>query len=341
MTKPFLRPVQREDIETLDQFASQAGFGFTSLPKKREFLEKKLETTCLAFEGKESPNPHYLFGLDNGMGELCGVSGIAPKIGLSEPFYCYHNRPITLQSKTLKIEKTVDLLHFVKATHHPTELSSLFLFPSHRKKEWGRLLSFSRFLFIKNHRRRFSNLVIAQFRGYVDERGISPFWDAVGRPFFQMEYEEASSYRLSNPKVIEELFPKEPLFPLHLPEDAQNSIGMTHQETTPALKILQKEGFSPNGYFDLLDGGPHLSAHTDEILAIKESQILRLSEINKEPLEEQAILLGNLSLDFRACLSPLKRLNNEEAALDAETAKVLELELGDNFIFLPHQKEHP
>ena len=44
-----------------------------------------------------------------------------------------------------------------------------------------------------------------------------------------------------------------------------------------AMRMLEREGFSGEGYIDIFDGGPTMSAKTDEIRTIRDAQDLTLS----------------------------------------------------------------
>ena len=43
----------------------------------------------------------------------------------------------------------------------------------------GSLLARSRYLFIRQHRARFADRILAELRGVIDEAGGSPFWDGL------------------------------------------------------------------------------------------------------------------------------------------------------------------
>jgi arginine N-succinyltransferase len=55
-----------------------------------------------------------------------------------------------------------------------SEVGGLFLHPGERAGGLGMLLARSRYLFIKQHRKRFGDRVLAELRGVIDEAGGSP-----------------------------------------------------------------------------------------------------------------------------------------------------------------------
>ncbi|WP_215199060.1 arginine N-succinyltransferase, partial [Escherichia coli] len=56
---------------------------------------------------------------------------------------------------------------------------------------YAELNSRGRLLFMASHPERFADAVVVEIVGYSDEQGESPFWNAVGRNFFDLNYIEA------------------------------------------------------------------------------------------------------------------------------------------------------
>ncbi len=140
-------------------------------------------------------------------GQLVGISCIFSKVGGYEPFYAYKMVDRTIHCSALDATRHVTSLHLQKIHDGPTEIGSLFLRPEYRSKGRGRLLSLSRFAFIAAHPKRFSNEVIAEMRGVVHEDGTCPFWDAIARHFFEMDFPQADSLSTISKTFIEELMP--------------------------------------------------------------------------------------------------------------------------------------
>lgn len=72
----------------------------------------------------------------------------------------------------------------VTITPGSSELCTLFLDPEWRKEGNGYLLSKSRFMFMAAFRDKFNDKVVAEMRGVIDEHGYSPFWQSLGKRFF-------------------------------------------------------------------------------------------------------------------------------------------------------------
>ena len=56
---------------------------------------------------------------------------------------------------------------------------------------YAELNSRGRLLFMASHPERFADAVVVEIVGYSDEQGESPFWNAVGRNFFDLNYIKA------------------------------------------------------------------------------------------------------------------------------------------------------
>lgn len=323
-----IRPIQMQDLESLWEFANEAGFGFTTLPKNKSLIEEKIEKSLHSFSEKiEKPyHESYLFVLDR-EGTAIGCSGLFSRIGMSEPFYAYHLLPLHQECKLLNRAQEIDVIHFIKARKKPTELCTLFLKKQFRHSHFGRLLSLSRFLFIASNRNRFAPIVIAELRGYSDEQGNTPFYDAIARPFFKISFNEAVELRYAHPECIEELFPHHPIYVNLLTQEAQNTIGMLHHDTQPAMKLLENQGFKKSHYVDIFDAGPHLFAHTEDINAVKNSLLGKVAKIADKISDGQRALVSNTHLDFRGAIASIK-IEGKEVEIDRELAKALKLDVG-------------
>src|SRR3546814_14940523 len=75
-----------------------------------------------------------------------------------------------------------------------SEVGGLFLHPRERADGLGLLLAPRRYLFIRQHRARFGDRILAELRGVVVEAGASTFWDWVAGRFFGMTFQEADAF---------------------------------------------------------------------------------------------------------------------------------------------------
>lgn len=326
------RPIRETDLPALVALARSTGGGLTTLPPDEEFLEERILDAQRAFSPRvrKPGSEYYLFVLeDPATGEIVGTSGISARVGGFDPWYSYEVRTERHLHRPLKIEREIAVLHLKEEHRGPTEVCSLFLRADRRRGSNGRLLSLARFLFIAAFPRRFTEAIIAEMRGFVDESGKSPFWEAVGRKFFDFDFYRADVLSgLGEKEFIADLMPRHPIYVPLLPPDVQAVLGRVHRDTEPALALLRTEGFSPLGEIDIFDGGPLMRAARDDVRVIRQKRAVTVVDLAAADATAVPLLLANDRLDFRACVG---RVVEREGgiALDDATARALAIKVGD------------
>ncbi|MEC9365366.1 MAG: arginine N-succinyltransferase [Pseudomonadota bacterium] len=329
----YIRPIEADDLDALLQMARTAGAGFTSLPPDRDTLRAKVERSLASFaeDVREPGHQRYMFVLaESHTGEIGGCCAVEAACGLDEPFYNYHVGLTVHASRTLDVYTRVPTLYLSNDLTGTSVLCSLYLAPTFRESGIGHLLSKSRFLFIAGQRPRFADKIIAEMRGVSDETGRSPFWEGLGRHFFSIEYERAEHIvGQGNKACIAELMPTHPIYTTLLPPEAQQVMGRVHEQTAPALKLLEQEGFRYQRYIDIFDGGPTVEAPTAQVRSIRRSRLLRV-RIGEPAGRGLPHLVSNQSLGgFRCVLAPLTP-QQDSVSLTPELATTLGLAEGDN-----------
>ncbi|KIF58142.1 arginine N-succinyltransferase [Pseudomonas fluorescens] len=339
----IVRPVKVSDLPALMTLVEQAGPGFTTLPVNEDRLAHRVRWAQRAFaEQVERADADYLFVLEDDEQRVVGVSAMAGAVGLREPWYNYRLGVTVSSAPDLGIQRQIPTLFLNNELTGQSELCSLFLRHDQRNGSNGRLLSLGRLLFVAEFPHLFGEKMIAELRGSADENGCSPFWDSLGRHFFQMDFTHADHLSgLGNKAFIAELMPRQPLYTCLLTEQAQAAIGQTHPNTQPALKILQAEGFAHQGYIDIFDGGPVIEAPIRSIRTVRDSLELTLS-LGTPDEQAPLWLIHNRRLEnCRITVAP-GRLVGNSLVVDRLTAKRLQLQPGNSVraVLLPHQQQH-
>ncbi|MEZ5509546.1 MAG: arginine N-succinyltransferase [Gammaproteobacteria bacterium] len=280
----IVRIAHPEDLPALEALAHSSGGGLTTLPLDREVLARKLQradTTWRTLQGND--DGLFLFVLEDvRSGKVVGVSGIETAVGLTQPWYTYSVGLIVHASTELNIHHRYPTLFLTNDHTGCSELCSLFLHPDYRRFQAGALLSKARFLFMAQQRNLFADKTIAELRGVINRQGVSPFWESLGRHFFEMDFSDADYLSaVSNKQFIAELMPRYPFYTHLLPADAQAVIGCEHRDTTPARRMLEQEGFRYEGYVDIFDAGPTVETYTDQIRALQDSRLLLPAELQQ------------------------------------------------------------
>jgi arginine N-succinyltransferase len=327
----LVRPVRLDDLDSLIALASRGGFGLTSLPKTRDLLDRRIHESLNSFgkTGEESRRGLYVFVMeDSETGAVVGTSCIMSKAGATEPFYAYKLQTSLHESETLSIRKEIQTLNLIVAHDGPSEIGGLFLAPEYRKHGAGRLLSLARFLFMVEHSQQFQPRVIAEMRGVVDDQGTSPFWEALGRHFFDMDYPKADYLTLVDKRFIADLMPTCPIYVPLLPKAAQEVIGEVHEQTRPALKLLKDEGFEFSGLVDIFEAGPVIHCKLNDIRIVRESRRGTVEQTALEGIQSTPFLVVTVDKDFRACVGPLE-VSDDGIKTNADVARILGLSAGD------------
>ena len=81
-------------------------------------------------------------------------------------------------------------------------------------------------------------------------------------------------------------------------------------------------------YIDIFDGGPTVTARTDDIRTIREVAGRKVAEIGDGGPPKMLVAPGRLK-DFRACCASVKKLAAKGVQIDPEAAELLEIEVGD------------
>lgn len=271
----IVRQVRPDDLDSLWNLIRQATTGMTSLQIDRDQLADRIERSHFAFlrSTERAEGAPYVFVMEDTQNRaLVGTSCVFSKTGGFEPFYAYRVVSEVLYCELLRMTAEIRSLHLTKIHNGPTEIGSLFLLPEYRGRGCGKLMSLSRFAYMAAHPKRFANQTIAEMRGNIDALGHSPFWDAIGAHFFRLDFPKADMLSMVDKQFIEDLMPRYPIYLELLPPDAVASIGQVHEQTRPALAMLDAQGFKPNGFVDIFDGGPVVECKTTEIKAIQNAK---------------------------------------------------------------------
>ena len=330
-----LRAAHAADIDPLYEMAKLTGGGFTNLPADRDALAAKLERADAAFvrEG-DIGDDQFVLVLENTEagpqnGQVRGTCQLMTKVGTRWPFYSYRLNTLTQYSKELDRTVRAELLSLVTDLEGSSEVGGLFLHPNERAGGLGMLLARSRYLFIAMHRPRFAPRILAELRGVIDERGGSPFWDGVAGRFFGMSFQDADYFNAINGnQFIADLMPKHPVYVAMLSEAAKKVIGVPHPSGRAAMRMLENEGFAHEGYVDIFDCGPTMTARTDQVTSVREAAPARVVATDLDIGDRCLMAAGSLG-SFRAAFAMREARGEGEVAIDERTARLLEVGEGD------------
>lgn len=330
-----IRAARSEDFRALYNLAKLTGGGFTNLPAEKDTLKAKLERSEAGFAkaADEVGDDLYLFMLENvDTRQLRGTCQVFGAVGTAQPFYSYLISTLTQRSEELDRVFRNQTLSLTTDLEGSSEVGGLFLHPNERAGGLGLLLARSRYMFIRQHRARFGDTVLAELRGVMDDAGNSPFWDAIGGRFFGMSFPEADEFNaVHGTQFIADLFPTTRIYVSMLDDAAKAAMGQPHPSGRAALKMLEKEGFSWDGYVDIFDGGPTVTAPTDKVRTIAESREVEVAGEEAAAGTVMVLAAGKLH-EFRACYGKVEEVGDGVVAVDGEARKLLGLKAGDTIL---------
>lgn len=298
-----IRRAKIEDADTLLKLAKMVHF--INLPPDRDIIMEKIlrSRDCFKHVARGEPlaepagrrsgsgeglkktlseSELFVFVLeDSETGSLLGSSQLVSSMGgpgNPNVGFKISERGFFSESLHMGMTHTVATLHLDESS--PTEIGGLILQPAYRahKARLGRLLSFVRFHFMGVHRELFADHVLAEMMAPISDAGDNTFWDAFGRRFINLSYDEADRFCQYSREFMFTLLPREDIYLSLLPPKARQGVGQVGKDTVPARKMLEKLGFTYQGVIDPFDGGPHLQAITDDIPLVRSTEQIKLGK---------------------------------------------------------------
>jgi arginine N-succinyltransferase len=320
------------DIAGFLQLREIAGAGFTSLMLDDDQMLKKLELSQASFasDTQSAGVERYFIALEHiETGALAGCCGVKATIGEVPPFFNFRMIREAQSSAPANRRFDMDVLIGVNDFTGCSEVGSLFVRPEHRAAGVGRALAQCRYMLMATAPHRFRDQVVSELRGVVSPEGVSPFWEAIGRHFFRMDFAEADKLSaITDNQFILDLMPQHPIYIDLLPKEARAVIGKCHRDGEGARKLLEWEGFSFSNVIDIFDGGPLVSAPRDHIRTKRESRLVRINAgANLEGAKRALVAVPRLK-DY-CCVSARVAVSGDTHAVDADTLKALGLKDGD------------
>lgn len=348
MTRWLLRPAQPRDLPALEALAHASALGISSLPADRDALRALLALSAKAFASDDaaSGDEAYLFVLEDRArgGALVGTSGIAAAAGFNDRFYSYRNEFIVQASAELGARNRIHTLHLCHDLTGVTLLTGFHVDAALAATLAPQLLSRGRLLFIAQQADRFSDRIAAENPGLSNDQGACPFWDAVGRRFFAMDYPAAE--RLgggrSHKGWIAGLMPQSPVYVPLLPDEAQWALGQLHPVGALPFHMLMDEGMDGDSYLNLFDGGPTAEGRVAQLKTVSRRHALQVqvqaagthggaAPPASTPAAQAGWLLvdNGRRADFRAMLLPADPAGGHGVVLPPDAALALGWQPGD------------
>jgi len=336
-----VRPVELTDIDALEKLAAATMPGVHTLPRTRDKIAASVERSIASFAAHvDIPSEEsYLFVLEQqATGAIVGTAAIFASAGSNGTYFSFRNDVIQQVSRDLNISHSVHALTLCSELTAYSQLSGFYVTNKTSAGLEAGLLSRARLLFAVLAPHRFGDRFFVPLAGITDKNGQSPFWEALGRKFFKMDFLEAERVigGARNRTLIVELMPHYPVYVPLLPGDAQAAMGQIHADGELAFNLLTDEGFEADDYIDIFDGGPILQAHKNGLRSFAGSMLRRVE--NAEPgnsadlMVTYAVAASN-EQNFRAITVACPSLESGDSVfLPQDAQDALMVAPGDNVI---------
>lgn len=333
----IVRPAKISDIEPLFDLARQ--FTLLNLPADRKSISAKIELSMSSFRGKETKDTaNYVFVIEEIEGShVAGSAQVVSKCGTDEdPNYSFKILKREHFSGALGIGFIHQILRLTINTDGPTEVGGLVIDKNYRGRpeKLGKIISLNRFVYIGLNPERFETDLHSEMAPPLTDEGRSEFWEALGRRFTGLPYQEADQLSHQNKEFIRTLFPEGDVYLCLLDSKARLVLGRVGQETQPALHLLEAQGFKYKGEVDPFDGGPHLSVRTQDVKLIKKSKRLTVGIGAPKAFHGQAQIGIDRSGDYRGGLTSYC-LSEDKVYFPDSTMRAMSLDKGEVVFFSP------
>lgn len=336
----LIRPADTKDINQLVDLAKQ--FNLLNLPGDKKVITQKVETSIQSFSGAlPKHKSEYLFVLEDVEEQFAmGSSLILAKHGSDEiPHYFFKILKRNHFSEDLGTGFIHQVLRFQLDTDGPTEIGGLLVDKSYRRRpeKLGKQISLARFVFMGLNIDRFQDRVLCELTPPLTEEGRSEFWEALGRRFTGLPYQEADLLSQTHKEFIQSLFPEDDIYLALLDSKARLVLGRVGEATKPAQHLLESIGFSYLDEVDPFDGGPHYGCRTKDILPIKNGKFARITEF-KDPKFHGRKFIGTPGTNFRAMVAACDQ-RQDEIAIPSKVRDLLEIDTDQEVFVSPFDIE--
>ncbi len=327
------RPVTLDDLGALEAFSKTLGVGTAgAFQTDRSGLEQVILHSMDSFcRPVHTPGDEvYVFVLwEETENELVGIYKLAAVVNGGRKFFSYQIRDVHQFSPVLGVDKSLPALFLVNELTGATLPSSQVLHPKYRGKGRYAYVLCSAFLFyIGRFPWRFPKRVIGEYRGCYDSQNRSLFWKHFVQRFSK-SVDYTTYLQLLRNGLEEEvigLLPKGPIFLELLSEEIQSTIGQTHVEAQPALKLNMRQGFQNTGHISYSSGAPILETCIQDLKQISAQQSAPIGDLVSS-LHGPRFLMSNAcsNLDFRVCYAPFVEEEDGSVTTTQQAARSLQL----------------
>ena len=337
-----VRPAELADLPKLEVLARRENRRVHTLPKQRDALARQIERSVASFAGAAAmpAGESYTFVLEASDGRLAGTASLVAQAGAEASFLSFRQDMMHQLSPVPHVCNDVETLMLCADLSGYSQLAGYHAPARGLDPAYKALLGRARVMYAALAPQRFAPKFFASLPGPLDKRSGSPFWDAIGRHFFQMDFMQVEGVLegARNRSLIVGLMPHYPVYMALLPDAARRVVGAVDPCARTAFGILRGEGFESNDYVDICDGGPVLQASLHALKSSAASLRRRVApRVRGGGSGAQRYLVSNArEYGFRAIAVSCDAVEQQDAiTLAPGQCRLLDVGAGDEVVCVP------
>ena len=337
----IIRQACEKDLDDILDLAKQ--FVLLNLPPHRTRLKEMISLSEKSFE-KQLPQAEreYMFVAEEAsLKRVVAAAKIVAKHGTKDsPHVYYKVLKREKFSKNLGLGFIHQVLKFYENTDGPTELGGLIVSKDYRSRpeKIGKMTSLARFMYIANNLDDFEDELHTELAPPLTEEGRSEFWEALGRRFTGLPYDEADRLSHLDKEFITSLFPENEIYMSLLDSRARLVVGQVGAETRPAKKLMEKLGFKYKNEVDPFDGGPHMGVKTTECEPVKNYKSYTLNVKTKIEAQKSISLIGGFDKNNKFMATTCcPEIDEDQIFIPHETNVYLNFTPGQKVFIIPFE----
>ena len=318
-----------QDIYDLINSGAGPAPGMTTMPKTHDEIEERIDWSLKSIQ-KTNKTPNldcYFFVLEEDQ-KVIGISAIYTSVSKKDKSIFFQRSNKRIFSQSLDFIKSIEILKLKTVNNPYTELGTLYLDSNYRGQGRGSLLSLARIKFMTLWPNRFDKKAVVEIRGKSNKDNISIFWDGFSKHFFDLEQFDSNQMSYIDNAFVAESIPDHPFVINTLKQSVKNVIGVPHDKSFPAMRMMEGQNFKANGLIDVLDGGPSLECKVKDLKIFKSNELYSVNP--KKTIDSTNVaLISNTKLEKFIVTRSTFELANDSIFLPQSTFDLLNLKEGD------------
>lgn len=288
----LIRSAKPADVPNLYRLAGQVEL--LNLPPDKAIIRRKVNVSMRSFASSPPPaDAEYVFVLEDlESNRVIGSSLIIAHYASPEnPHFYLDIIPRVQFHDAVPAGSRKGCLKLELDTGGISTVGGLIVDADYRGRKLGRSISLIRFVYMCMFPERFERKVLSQLAGPTIGDNINPFWEALGRRFTGLPYDEAFKMAVQKRRDYLDRFPREDIQLRHLDAEIRPCRERVVRGSGQAEQhLLESVGFRYLNKVDPLDGGIMYGALRDEISIVRDGACCRITPAPKDVCPSSALV---------------------------------------------------